>query len=518
MTSKLEPQPARQLGQTSLVSETYVPQVMPPLLGTGDLTALFLLNVFWVTNITPIVAGGTASFTYWILTGLLFFIPCSLVMAQLAAVFPYTGSIYNWTYHALGPGWSFFVGVCAWLPGVLSIVNAAAAVVSCLQALNSDWIIPPWQQGLTILGVLAFTGFLSCQRTRTVQHILNVAVGGMGLATLLIILAAVGWVVKGHPSATNFADPSGWRIITTGPQANLALLGSATLALLGSDMPLSMAGEIKKRKAITRHLTWGTTLTLAGYLIFTFALLLVQGANTAANTANPILLLISTVDGGLGKTLGNVMAICLLFYFLLIPAALNLCFARLLVVAAIDRRVSVRFAKLNRERVPVNALVAQILIAIFFTVLIYFLAPSISFLGKPADLNSEVYNVLGASLLLVWAVSFMFPFIDVAALYLRDQAAFRRKQIMPLPLLAFSVITGTVLCVVTIVITLFNSFIPTLIPNTTWWYVVGALAFVCLVFCAMGSMVTNSEALWEETGGTALPTGVHEESIWKKSS
>jgi hypothetical protein len=49
-----------------LLSETYPPRVLPPLLGAGDLTALFLLNVFWVTNVTPLAAGGTASFTYWL--------------------------------------------------------------------------------------------------------------------------------------------------------------------------------------------------------------------------------------------------------------------------------------------------------------------------------------------------------------------------------------------------------------------------------------------------------------------
>ncbi len=196
----------------SLLSEGYSPRVLPPLLGTVDLTSLFLLNVYWVTNVTPLAAGGPASFTYWVIGGTLFFITCSLVLAQLAAVFPYEGSIYNWTHHALGPGWAFFVGVCAWLPGVLSIVNAAAAFVSCLQALNASWLVPSWQQGLAIFGVLLFTGILSCRRTRMVQYVLNAAATGMGLATVLIGGAAVLWLARGRPSATNFADLSGWRI------------------------------------------------------------------------------------------------------------------------------------------------------------------------------------------------------------------------------------------------------------------------------------------------------------------
>jgi amino acid transporter len=90
----------------SLLSKRYSPRVLPPLLGTVNLTSLFLLNVFWVTNVTPLAAPPAASFTYWMVGGMLFFVPCSLVLAQLAALLLHEGSIYNWTYRALGPSFT----------------------------------------------------------------------------------------------------------------------------------------------------------------------------------------------------------------------------------------------------------------------------------------------------------------------------------------------------------------------------------------------------------------------------
>lgn len=482
-----------------LSSETYIPAAMPRLLGTGDLTSLFLLNVFWVTNVTPVVTGGAASFTYWLIAGVLFFIPCSLVMAQLVTLYPYAGSIYNWTQHALGSGWSFFVSIIAWLPGVLSMINAAAITVSCLQVLNANWVVPPWQQGLVIIGVLAFVGVLSLQRTGIVQRILNIATGAMGLATVLILVSACTWLLTGHPSATNFGDVTGWNVVVLGPQTNLALLGSVTLALLGSDMPLAMAGEVREKRSLTRHLTLATSLTLIGYILFTFALLVVKGATAAQNTVNPISLLVATVDGTLGKFFGSVMIICLMFYFLMIPVALNVCFARFLVVASVDRRMTKWLAKLNKDRVPTHALLSQVIIAGVLTIAIYFLAPTFTVLGQPADLNSKVYNVLGAGLLLVWAVSFMFPFIDLAVLYFRERDAFLSKRILPLPLLAACVFCGIALCAATIYFTLNNSFIPQLIPNSTWWYVVGSIAIITLVIIATISLVVNNEAGWEDS-------------------
>ena len=267
---------------------------------------------------------------------------------------------------------------------------------------------------------------------------------------------------------------------------------------MGSDMPLALGAEITNQRAIPRHLAWGTLLTLGGYLLFTFALLAVQGASAAASTVNPLLLVITTVDRAFGKAGGDVMVLCLLFYFLMIPVALNVCFARLFLVAAIDGRVSVWFAKLNRDRVPVHALLTQIGIAAIFAAILYLLVPQIGFFGNAASFTSEAYNVLGASLLLVWAISFMFPFLDVAALFLRNRAVFRHLRVVPLPLLAVSVVVGTLLCGTTIIITLFNSFIPTLIADTTWPYVVGGITLIWLTLCAIGSMVTNSQATWEQ--------------------
>jgi hypothetical protein len=79
--------------QGELPSERALPHLLPPVLGTGDLIALFLFNVFWVTNITPIAIGGVSGFLYWGICGLTFFIPCSFVMAHLARMYPASGGI-----------------------------------------------------------------------------------------------------------------------------------------------------------------------------------------------------------------------------------------------------------------------------------------------------------------------------------------------------------------------------------------------------------------------------------------
>lgn len=476
--------------------------MLPPVLKTTDLVALFLLNVYWVTNITPIAIGGASGFLYWLICGGAFFVPCSFVMAQLARMYPYEGGIVSWTYHALGSRWSFFVGICAWLPGILSIVNAAAASISLVQAVQPSWLSQTWQQGLVMIAILLFCGLLACQRTRMVQSVLNGSVAAMGLATILILAATVQWLVTGHHPISTLAVSS----MSITP-SNIAILGSATLALFGSNMPLALLGEVPQRqqsRATISHLWWGTSLTLVGYIVFTLAVLSIQGADAALQTVNPMVLLLSTVQQVFGPLMGKLMALCLGFYFLMIPVALHVCFSRLLVVFSLDRRISLWFGRITLHRVPRNAIVAQITITVTVAVVIYFLIPAL-FSGNAADLSSIAYNVLGASLLLVWAVSFVFPFLDLVVLAFRARDLLIQHRLLPLPillpLLLFCAVAGSALCLASILFTMMNSFIPGLLPNSTWWYVIGGIALSCLILFAALSAFSHSEAKWEELRG-----------------
>ena len=318
--------------EVSLTSEEYVTKTMPPVLGTFDMTAVYLVAIFFIVNAATAASGGASAFTFLILGAVTFFIPCAIATAQLGHMFPHEGSLYNWTHKALGGYWSFFIGFCAWFPGVLVIVAGADIVISLLEGLNSSWLTVPWQQGLAISAVIAFSGILALQRLRTVQNIVKVMVCLIGVAVILIGLSSLVWLATGHRSATNFTDWHGWTIHFSAT-GNINLFGLITLAYLGTEVPLNMGGEITRRKVVTRHLLWGTLLVLLGYFIATFALLVVQGSSVGSVGGFS---LITNVDMALGKPFGNITAICILAFFVIVPVVYNYTFARLLMVAGID--------------------------------------------------------------------------------------------------------------------------------------------------------------------------------------
>jgi amino acid transporter len=489
-----EVQVKRTRGEEPLRSEHYVVQTMPSILGTFDMTATFLVVMLWIVIAATAAGGGAAAFTYLILGAVTFFIPCVVATAQLAHMFPHEGSLYNWTHKALGGYWSFFCGFCAWFPAVFLLISGVDIGITIIQGLHSTWLTEPWQQGLAIIAILAFSGIFAVQPFRMVQHVVNAIVVLLALPVVLIGLSGVVWLLTGHASVTNFTNLDKWNISWDPMHGNIYLFGLITMAYIGTEVPLSMGGEIRHRKVATRHLLWAALLVPAGYFVTTASLLVVQGPSVSSVGA---ISLVTNVQMVLGTFAGKIVAVCLLsFYVVAVPVVYNYVFARLLMVGGIDGRLPHRISRLNRNLVPARAIFFQTVIAIICVVLAFLVIPYLFNLDKPANLANEMYNVSLAGATLVWAISTIFMFVNIVLLYFHDPKSFHRQRIFPMPVLVATVIIGPIACLMAIVDSLFFSWIPQ-IDNAHWWYIVGGLTVVCLLVASIGSMLANSEASWQ---------------------
>jgi len=487
------------LNSVPLLSETYIPKTMPSILGTVDMTATFVFSVFFIANAVNAAIGGVSALTYLLLGGITFFVPCVVAVAQLSSMFPNEGSLYNWTYKALGRFWSFFIGLCFWLPGILVIIASADTFVSYLQGLNNQWLTLPWQQGLVIVIILALSGFLATQRFRMIQHMINANVGLLLFTVVLIGLAAVVWLVGGHASATNFSHIADWSVT---PE-NFGLFGVITLIYLGVNVPLNMAGEVKRaggsaaKRIIRRHLLYGAPIVFVCFFVSTFALLIVRGTaalNSAAVLPYELVTLVTTV---FGKIAGGVVVVCILSSLIMFCVLYNYAFARLLLVGAVDQRLPVNVGKLNKNRVPGNAIILQTAITIFFTIAVFIALPFVFPFGNSANLPTEAYNVVLAAVTLVWTFATAFFFVDLFVLYAKSPSNFKSKLVVPIPILWICIIIGPLACIVAIFETLQASSIPSLISNAAWLGFVGVVTLICIVFAAIASMLASSEAGWE---------------------
>jgi hypothetical protein len=153
--------------------------------------------------------------------------------------------------------------------------------------------------------------------------------------------------------------------------------------------------------------------------------------------------------------------------------------------------------RLNKHRVPANAVILQTLMAVIFTAIAFLLVPYAIKLNSPANLTTMIYNVSLAVVSLVWALLTNFFYIALFKLYLQDRKGFREKAILPVPILLGCSIIGPISCVVTAIDSVFYSWIPSLVPNGTWILIVGSVVVVCFTLVALGSMFATSEAAWQ---------------------
>ena len=468
---------AEQAGQESsgqetsgqLRSERVAGSMLPRVLTTFDMVAIFVAIVLFITNAAVIQTAGPAAFGWWLIGFVAFLVPCAIVTGQLGAMFPGEGSIYLWTHKAFGPFWGFFAGFCAWWPGVLVMVatgTTSVAFVSYAFPAVSYW--PVQGQGALIVAVVVASALLAVLRFRVTQNVVNIVFLLYGLAILAMFAAGVAYLARGHHAEANAWAFSAWGhgISFT----NWTFFGLAILALLGVEVPLNMGVEIRKQGAATRYLLWGSLVVVVAYLLATWGVMVTVPPSGAAN----ITAVADAVGVGFGTAAGKLTALVLALFFLFITVVYNYSFARLIFVSGLDRRLPPAMGKVNRARVPHVAVIVQTVVAGLVTLLAFIVVPSVV-TGKGSDAETKIYDVLQAAVTVIWCISIVVLFVDVLIIVRRYQQQFQARRLAhPAVFWACSVIGGLA-SLVGIISTLSGSWTPLISNNTGQLRIAGAV-------------------------------------------
>jgi len=479
--------------------------------------AIFVAIVLFISNAGVIPGAGAAAFIYWILGFLAFLIPGAIVTGQLGLMFPGEGSIYVWTNKAFGAFLGFFAGFCAWWPGVLVMIATGDAVVALIQQLggqfNANLLTEPWQQGLLIILVIAFSFLLSVLRFRVTQNFVNIVFVAYGAAILLIGLAGVLWLAGGHAPRADFSAKS-WGL----SGANFTFFGLVVLALLGIEVPLNMGVEINDMRAITRYLLWGSVVVIVAYLIGTFGVMMAVPVSSnnpnAVTQGNPaaVAAAVQIGFGGAGNVLGAIVNIIFIGFFLFNTAVYNYSFGRLIFVSGLDRRLPTWMSKVNANRVPWVAVLVQSIISVFFTLLAFIFIPYTLQTGfKPTDLSTVVYVILQAAVTVIWCVSMVILFIDVIIIRYKYHETFTRTRLAPDWVFYLCSALGLVASFFGVLVIFTNPW-TTLMSTGPWDIWIGGIGVLSLLIGAaiffigqatIKGDVSDEEIIAEATGGKA---------------
>ncbi len=207
-----------------------------------------LINVAAITNIKnfPLLAEYGLSIVFFLLlSAIFFFIPVSLVSAELASGWPDRG-IYSWVKEGLGPKWAFlaiwlqWIENVIWYPTILTFIASTFAYLIGRPELaqNPTYILC---MILATFWPMTFVNFLGMRVSGWISSFS--AVLGTILPITLIIALGGWWILSDNPIQIQFSW--GAMIPDLSSAQQLVLLAGILLGLSGMEMSAVHAKDVE---------------------------------------------------------------------------------------------------------------------------------------------------------------------------------------------------------------------------------------------------------------------------------
>jgi len=231
-----------------------------------------------------------------------------------------------------------------------------------------------------------------------------------------------------------------------------------------------MGVEIKSERSIKKYLFRGCLVVMVAYLWATWSNMVV--VPVAQNNATYGI--VQTVQIAISHTLGSVVGFILLLIFIYDTVVYNYSFARLMFVSGLERRLPHQFGRVNRNKVPANAVIAQTVIASIATAIIYFPDQAAT-----SNYATKVYLVLLAAITVVWCTSMVLLFADVFLVRRSFPEKFREVQRTPWAVLALCGVLGVAADAAAVVLLFWAPWAP-IFTRSGWDLAVGTITVVSI--------------------------------------
>jgi amino acid transporter len=212
-------------------------------------------------------------------------------------------------------------------------------------------------------------------------------------------------------------------------------------------------------KAIRTFLLWGCAIVMFAYLWATWGNMVVIQAGGANGTTGGA----ETVGLALGRWTGAAVSLVLAWVVLTVAVVYNYSFGRLLFVSGMEKRLPHQFGKVNRNKVPANAITLQSVISTILTVLVFFV------LGAGETDPYKYFYILYAGVTIVWCISTALLFLDIFFAKKAEPERFERERRVPVGWLYLCGVVGFIVNVLAVLFIFVGSWYPTGFPTLAEW-------------------------------------------------
>ncbi len=249
-------------------------------------TLIFLIVVptFGFGNITNnVVALGAASIPSWIIVAILFFLPLSLMIAELASVSDKQGGgIYTWINHGLGANWAFIGSWSYFIANLfyLQMVFARIPVLISWTIFGENRFIdtPAYLVPLLSIIVAVVFTFIASVGVKTFSKISDI--GGMFtlISVAVFVVFAIVGVAAGHQPATPLSTETMMPVFDVTYFATFAWL---LFSFAGAEIGGTYVNEINNpKRTLPKAILTATMFVALAYILGSIAVLLVASPET----------------------------------------------------------------------------------------------------------------------------------------------------------------------------------------------------------------------------------------------
>ncbi|MDF2529177.1 MAG: Amino acid transporter [Gammaproteobacteria bacterium] len=456
--------------------------------------SLVMLNIIAVDSLRSLPFGAVYGFSivfFYLLAGIVFFIPTALVSAELATGWSKNGGVYIWVREAFGVKWGMVVIWLQWIYNICWYPTIMSLLAATLAYMINPALVQDKAYMLTVVMILFLgTTVINCFGMQVSSRVTNIA-AMLGSIVPMVMISVLGciWVSDGKQVNVDFS----WHSFFphTASIGSLVLLTNVLYSLVGMEMSAIHAQDVKNpQRSYPRALVWSTIIILATLIGGSLAIAIVIPQNQIQLMTGMLELFYTFFAAYHITWMNSIIAVCIILGGLGGVAAWVLGPSKGLLIAAQDGALPSWLQKSNRFQAPIAILGAQ---AVLFVLIcgVFLLMPTV---------NSS-YWILSNITAILSLLAYVFMF--AAAVRLRySHPQIERSYKIPfgnIGMWAVAVI-GSLACIITIIIGFWP---PEGVDVGNVWhyeaYLVGGVALFCgipfvIYGCRKPSWGKNSEA------------------------
>jgi len=362
---------------------------------------------------------GWAMIFFYAFACIVFFIPCSLVSAELATGWPETGGVYVWVKEAFGPrtgffaAWIFWTTNVAWIPSQLAFIAGAVAYL-----FNPELVYNRAYMVGMVLSQLWFFIILNLKGMRISGLISTLgATVGTIIPGAFFIGLGVYWALSGEPLAITFSPKA--LLPDLGGLSQIAFLAGTLLALSGMELSAVHAREVKNpQRDYPKAIFISSVLILGIYILGSLAVALVV-PKEHINLVDGVLYAFADIF----RVVGMPWMMLVIASMIIIGSVATLSTwivgpVKSLLATSLNGDLPLMFQKVNKHHMPANLMIAQGVIVSALS-LIFLLMPSVE----------SAYWVLFVMTAQLYLLMYLFMFAAAIILRYRKPAIHRSYRV-----------------------------------------------------------------------------------------